>query len=314
MSNLEEYVKRMKQYKEQNPGISETQLVRHVYLDLGSKLSFNAEFFYGNSETKKQIYRDGMKKDSIEKSMSDGIAICNSMAFIVRYVLNQLGIEAITSKNIDDDKKTPHMYNIIISKEGKPYKIDLQEDIRNIQSHSRTKYFGLSTDDEYPPVINYSELEEMDKKDGYITDENYYADDYLDLLRYNSSFIQDFREKAKFIFENLEPYENSNLKNPDRKRRLDELINILFTPEENRKIRLIDCYYDEKNKESYKTFIVVYGGKELDTDIYKFSEEEQRFFRESISEFANEVSKGLKHKEPIWGLNKALRHLQDEER
>ena len=314
MSNLEEYVKRMKKYKEENPEISETQLVRHVYLDLGSKLSFNAEFFYGNSETKKQIYRDGMKKEAIEKSMSDGIAICNSMAYILKYVLTELGVEAISSKDINDDKKTPHMYNIIIPKDGEAYKIDLQEDIRNIQSHSRTKFFGLSVEDGKPPVIGYSELEKLDREDGYITDQNYYADDYLDLLRYNSSFIQDFREKARFIFENLEPYENFELKNPDRKRRLNELINQLFTPEENRKIKLIDCYYDEKNKKSYQTFIAVYNGKELDTDIYKFNENEQRFFRESINEFALEVSKGLKHKEPIWGINKVLKQLKEEER
>ncbi|MBR1802601.1 MAG: hypothetical protein IJ777_01330 [Clostridia bacterium] len=313
MSNLIEYIKRMKQYQEEHPEISEKQLVRHIYLDLGSRLSFDLEFYFGNSKTRQEIYKNSGRR-AIEKCMENEIAICKSMAYIVEYILNELGVNVIVVVAPGDERKCPHMYNIIQPQEGAPYIIDLQEDIRYIQSHSRTQNFGLSIKEGGNPVISFAELEAMDKEDGYISDENYYADDYLYFLRSQSELIEDLREKAKLIFENLEPYDNHQLQVADRTRHLEELIMQLFTIEEQEKIHIIDCYYEEKDKKNYQNCIAVYASKDADTDIYQFSEKDQRFYKKTIDEFAKEVEKGLKHKQAIWGLNRALKKLENQER
>ena len=54
MSNLSKYIEKVKEYKNQNPGISEEKLIRYVYLDLGQKFSFNLKFFFTNRRTKKR--------------------------------------------------------------------------------------------------------------------------------------------------------------------------------------------------------------------------------------------------------------------
>lgn len=316
MSNLIEYVQTMKQYQKEHPEKSETEIVRHIYLDLGSKLSFDLNFYFGNSETRQRIYQNQNSKDeeALKKCMENETAICKSMSYIMEYVLKSLGINATTVIVPGDCRKCAHMYNIVKPKAGKPYIIDLQEDIRNIQSHSRTRKFGLSTRKGETPVICFTELESMDRKEGYISDENYYADDYFYLLKYDTGLIEDLREKAKFIFENLEPYEKQEMKCADRAIRLEELIEKLFTFKERRKIHIIDCYYEEKDKSSYESCIAVYVGKETDTDVYRFSEEDKRFHRRTIDEFALEVSKGLKHKQDIWGLKGALKRLENQQR
>lgn len=35
MSNFSKYIEKVKEYKNQNPGISEEKIIRYVYLDLG---------------------------------------------------------------------------------------------------------------------------------------------------------------------------------------------------------------------------------------------------------------------------------------
>lgn len=313
MSKLNEYVEQMKQYQKQHPKKSETQIVRHIYLDLGLKLSFDAKFYFGNAKERKQIY-DANGKKSIEKSMEEGNAICTSMSYLMEYILQQLNIDATTIIDYVEKRSCAHMYNMIRPKGEEPYYIDLQEDIKYIQSHSRTKHFGISIKDGKTPIMSLKELEAMDKEDGYITDEHYYADDYLYLLKYDSSIINDLRQKAEFIFENLEPDENTSFQWPDRTRRLSQLIKKLFTQSERSHIRLIDCYYDDKNKETYETCIAVETGNIKETEVYRFLQEEQQFRKRTIDEFAKEVANGLKCKQGILGLKQALKQLEESER
>ena len=56
----------------------------------------------------------------------------------------------------------------------------------------------------------------MDRKNGYINNDEYYSNDYLHLLKYDSSFIEDFNEKVRFILENIDVYDNPNMGYTDR--------------------------------------------------------------------------------------------------
>lgn len=126
--------------------LTENEIVRAIYLDLGRRFSFDLEFCFGNSKTRKKIYnRAILKKEDIEEYLKKNKAICRSLAYTVEYILKELGINIITVTMAEDDSTCPHVHNIVIPKEGESYIIDLQQDLKEIQSHSFPKSFGLST-------------------------------------------------------------------------------------------------------------------------------------------------------------------------
>ena len=66
MSNLDNYVDYIKRKINKIKDISETEIIRYVYLDLGNRFSFDLNYIFGNSETKKRIYAKSKNKDDLE--------------------------------------------------------------------------------------------------------------------------------------------------------------------------------------------------------------------------------------------------------
>ena len=215
MSKLADYVEKIKEYLNEHKDLTETDIVRYVYFDLGRKFSFNLDFAFGNSKEKVQIYKQSQSPSELEECMESDIAICKSIAKIVEYVLNELGIKVSTVQS-DDNKSYPHVYNIVTTSDYGRYSIDLQRDLGNIQSQSVTQYFGLSTVDDSQLITRF-QLEQIDKKIGYIDKENYYSDDYIYLLKSHIDYLKDFSEKVKFVLENIDVYENKSVKYLERK-------------------------------------------------------------------------------------------------
>jgi hypothetical protein len=265
MSNLENYIEKIERYVSEHNDLTETETIRYVYLDLGKKLSFNEKFLpFGNTKNRQILYkfRSSSIKD-LEECMETNKAICKSISYILEHILKRFDIDIETVIDSNDLRKCPHTYNIIHPKEGKPYSIDLQEDIYNIQSHSFTRNFGISVKDGKSYIISRFEQEQMDRKNGYIDDENYYADDYLYLLKYDTNFMEDFDEKVKFILENIDIYDNPNMGYTDRQWHHKSILEEFFPIKDfdyqnnNGKIRMIDCYKDINNERHYVNCIAV---------------------------------------------------------
>ena len=86
--------------------------------------------------------------------------------------MKKLGVNIKTETDDMDMRKYPHTYNVVTTKENKKYLFDLQEDMRYIKAHLRTQRFGISMQkDDKEPIINRFELEQIDKKLKYITNE-----------------------------------------------------------------------------------------------------------------------------------------------
>ena len=59
LNNLDEYILEIKEKIKTIPDITELELIRYVYLDLGKKISFDETFKpFGNSKTKQKIYKN----------------------------------------------------------------------------------------------------------------------------------------------------------------------------------------------------------------------------------------------------------------
>ena len=149
MSSLEKYIE---EGKENTENFSDIEKLRYVYLDLGKRFSFNLDFSFGNSETKKKIYNKSHKSNELEQSMENNTIICKTSSTIYEYIMKKLGVNIKTETDDMDMRKYPHTYNVVTTKENKKYLFDLQEDMRYIKAHLRTQRFGISMqkDDKEP--------------------------------------------------------------------------------------------------------------------------------------------------------------------
>lgn len=305
MSSIDKYVEEVKKKTE---GYTEDELVRYIYMDLGKRLSFNLKFAFGNSKTKREIYLDSGRKVAIEEGLDTDIIICRNSSYLLEEILKRFGVNIVTYRNPDDHRKCAHVYNLIRPADGRPiYKIDLQMDLENIQSHMRTKEFGTAYLEETPDVISRDELERIDKKIGYIQKDYYYADEYIDLLRLDSDYIEDLGEKLKFILENIDIYHNKEMKYAERKWHHETMLYELFTPSELKRIRQIDCYTDDEEGRHYQHCIVAEIPKNR-TDVYLFSVEDNHYYQVSIEELAQMVDEGLVILETINALKQYMKH------
>ena len=309
MSNLEHYIEKTKKYIEEN-NFTETEIIRYVYLDLGKRFSFNLEFNFGKSKEKVQIYRKNNRNiDELNECMENDTIICRSVAYILEYVLSKLGIKIISSE-LDDNKLYPHVHNIVDTSDFGRYVIDLQRDLGYIQSHSRTRFFGLSIMEwEEKSIITRFSLEQIDKKLGYIDKTNYYSDDYLYLLKSDIGFFEEVDEKAKFILENIDICDNPNMRYFERKNFHYDILKELFTIHELTKIHQVDFYQEIGDKKDYKNCIVV--DKKGGVDIYIYSVEDSGYKSISLEDFSEMADSGLLYPKQCPKLNEILKDFRN---
>ena len=310
MSKLQEYVEKIKQYVQQHPDMSELEIIRYVYLDLGKRFSFNLNFMFGNSKTKKQIYSDSKTLYDLDESMESNIIICKSLAYILKYVLKELGTNIIAVTCANDDKTCPHVYNVINLKSGRSFSVDLQNDLPNIQSHSFTTFFGLESEFESEKrVIPRFEIEQIDRKIGYISSENYYSDDYLYLLKSDIGYFESLPEKVKFVLENIDIHENKEMGYFERKRHHENMLKELFSHREMADIHIIDCYQTNGEEKNYKNCIAV-DKKKDGIDIYIYSTNECKYEAISLEQFLKLTDGVLKNSSQFPRLNQMIKDFK----
>lgn len=142
---------------------------------------------------------------------------------------------------------------------------------------------------------------------GFIDDEHYYSDEYLDLIKVNMAYFDDFGEKVKFVLENIDVYDNPNMGYTDRLWQHVRAFEELFTDKEfnfrenNRLIRMIDCYKDVKGKRHYVHCIAVLTKK--GTEMYIYNKKKYKFCQMEMKNFVKALENGLVvHNATIPGL------------
>ena len=135
---------------------------RFVYLELGKMVSFNEEYWFGNSKIKNKIYKSQTKIEDL-KDIKNNKIICVSLSNLYNYMMGRIGIKAVQAHDVNDSRHVYSEFEI----DGKRYKADLQKDLHFIQTKRRTWEFGeidvLVADSE----VNTEEIEKIDAKIGY---------------------------------------------------------------------------------------------------------------------------------------------------
>ncbi len=293
MENIDNYIQQVKEYIKQNPFLTQDMIVRYVFLDLCKRLSFDMDYIpFGNSRKRQQIYKEGFYPLKVDKCLENNKVICNSGSKLLELILLELNIDIKTVKAKGDIRKYPHVYNIV--KTDKEYIVDLQEDMYRVQMHSKTPNYGLNENNKY--TISLFEQEQMDRKLGYISNDNYYIDEYLYLLKNDLNYIEDFYEKTKFLLENIDVFKNDTINYINRQWYHVKILELFFNKElfdyefSTGKIKIIDCY-KENNKKIYVNCITV-EDKGL-THIFVYNKQNYCYKEIDINYFVNSIEKGL---------------------
>lgn len=300
MSSLNNYIAYV---KKEVKDLSEIEKIRWIYIDLGKRFSFDLKFAYGGVSQQRRIYKSSSRSRTLEECFENNIGICKSIALIFEKVLKANNIKCITKGSFDDDNLCPHVNNLITLKDGTSFTADLQQDLQNIQTRSTTKRFGIRTDTG-DPILSRFEMEQIDKKIGYIGPERYYSDEYLYLLKSDMRLFEKFSDMAEFVITNLEPIYDTDIKYMERKGRHERLLRSLFSTGELKKIHQLDCYYKRGNERDY--IPCIYVDSDNQTDIYMFDKEEQRYKKVSMEDFVQKKENGLIHSHGIPRLRKFL--------
>ncbi len=309
---LDEYVEEIRKKLSELPYVNEDVIAAYVYLSLGEKLSFDIDFLpFGSSKKRQAKYNGCSVLSELEDCMKNEKIICKSLAYIVKYILSKLNIDVSVVTDPYDFRKTPHVYNVIRPKDGsEPYIIDLQEDMYRIKMHDPIENFGLSPVKRGEYIIPFQKQKDLFKMLGYYTYEDYYDNMKLDL-----EYIDNFKDKVRFVLENIEICENSSMSHIDRQwnhaRRLEKIFDRkTFNYFDTKgKIQFRNCYKIIDGERKCFNVIIVEDGPI--PDIYIYSDNECRYVQVDFTSFANEVINGLTiHNAKILNLRKKINEIK----
>ena len=308
-SYLSDYVKNLKIYIKENKGLKEEEIVRYVYLDLGKKFCFDENFFFGKS-AKKHIYFSADNFYKLDDAFKNYIITCRSASKILNYILSAVGIKIEVVIDCENNEKCPHVYNVITPKDGsKKYIIDLQDDMIYIHFHEQTKNFGLSLDKK-SYVVSLQKQKYIDEKLGYISKQNPYNDEYIDLLKYYLEMFDDEYEKIDFLLKNIDPVKLYSMQYWERRWNHDRLLEHLLGKETQDKIRIIEFF--KKDENSKRTYINgFYVNTPFGVLVYLYSDKDYCYNSYTIDEYAKlSKEENIINRQKISGLGTALLKLK----
>ena len=258
-----------------------TELIMQIYIDLGLRLSFDEDFFFGGTKKKKELYFAPHNISYLDKFFKLGKVTCVSSAYILNYILKKFGIDSKVVADTKDFRRYKHVYNVIKEKSGKIYSIDLQDDIMNIRTHSRTWSFGLSLDgNSY--VIDLNIQKEIHKSIGYINNANNYSDDYIYVIKNYLSCFNDFNSKIEFVLGNVD-IKNNCINYFERRWLHEKILKDLFNYKELLLIHSLELF--KRNAIGREYINAFYIRNKNNIDIYIYDVDNYRYNKYSLEDY-----------------------------
>ena len=290
----------IEQLKQNMPkGLTKLEMARYIYIELGKQRGFDTRFFYGNRKTRNRIYRMAEKaKDNPKMFHNRKTLICVSLSYLYQSILKEFGIncDVVLDEGYDDGHLTPIINLGNDDGTNKRIRADLQLDLEHIQTGMKTKEFGTQSHSYSCDLVDDKELEEIDKKIGYVQDD--YRDKDIEEI---SKEIEGMNaeETLKYILQDERIYSKTNLQGPIEIRKYyGSILNRLAKKYMNKKIYMFTCYREkeetqmhEGKKRDYTFCSYSYEGEEV--MLYLFSKKEGRFINVTVDKLAELQEDGL---------------------
>lgn len=165
----------------------EKKIAMYIYIELGKTKVFDERFFLGNAKEREKIIKlTSLRRQKIDDIISNRKIVCATISNLYRTLLKDFGIKCIVKQLHEGDE---HLSNIIYLSNGEEIIADVQADLPNIQTKSKTKNFGENYNSRVvmKEQISDEELFELHKACGYVNS----PEDYMD------NNIQKLAEKVK---------------------------------------------------------------------------------------------------------------------
>lgn len=224
-------------------GLTDEEVVRKIYLNLGNKFSYDRDYLYSDWEKSKEIYErtimPGVLKNlkSPNKIKVTCKQIADSLVEAINKIPEELIQEKIIAKAVGYRKDEEMHIGTLVTIGKKNYYLDLYKDLYRIQKGMQTKYFAPSEENlekikqQYSSVrediegiefetIEKERLRQMDYKNGYLK-YGLYMDDVIETIRREMQKEENFREY-------IEDYDKINSKEERSKTILKWKIEFLF--------------------------------------------------------------------------------------
>lgn len=175
----------------------EKKIAMYLYLYIGKIKVFDQNYFLGNEEAKKRLFRKytgdllKVKKNEISNGEEDPIienkvGVCETIGNLYERLLNDFGINAKMIKICYDSacRDEKHVSILVTLSNGEQFLANPQEDLEKIQTRSITTNFGRKYEDglETGEKISEDELFELHKACGYVSKKEDYMDYKIDKL------------------------------------------------------------------------------------------------------------------------------------
>ena len=303
---IRETIEQLKQNMPEFTGTEEEIEVKkalYIYLELGKIKSFDEKYYFGNHQTMKKIYNLSKRSErNIEEIAQQKKLICVSLTHLYCNILKEFGISAVAST----PEEGGHIYPIIMTKNGKVIKADLQLDLENIQTKSRLEHFEYMNDKDE----NQKAITELLIEMGYISDEKAYKNEEIEILKEKVKNMNP-HEALETIIQDEQLYSgNEEMEGVEVNKFYIKTLKKIVPHFLNKKIYAFNCYRKKENDEKDYTLCVF--SEENNIKPYLFSKKERRFLGVDINrliEFQNEgLVLGALHKES--GVNKLKKYME----
>lgn len=273
----------------------EKKIAMFIYLYLGKTKVFDEHYFLGNRKEKDRIIKEN-KKIKTDQIIEKRRVVCYTLSRLYRRLLDIFKIEARNIKT--SDEKDNHICNKINLSNGTSIIVDLQRDLPNIQTHSKTKYFG--TEKEYglenSDCLGEEEIYNLERECGYVNDKQEYMDTKIDNLKEK---LQDL-PPDELLQKVIEDKDINNYQNDIGYIELfsyySSLLNKINPIYNKKDINYFNCFVkktDEKGKE-YKEFsMCIYSVYKDEAKAFLYSNKDKKFMPTSLEKFDELERKGL---------------------
>lgn len=262
----------------------EKKIAMFIYLYLGKRKVFDEQYFLGNRKEKDKIIKYN-KKIKLDEIIEKRRVVCYTLSRLYKRLLDIFKIDAYNIKT--SDEKDNHICNKINLSDGTSLIVDLQRDLPNIQTHSKTKYFG--TEKEYgletSECLNDEEIYNLELECGYIKDEQEYMDKRIDELKEK---IQDL-PPDELLQRVIEDQDINNYQKDIGYIELfsyySALLNIINPIYNKKDINYFNCFVkktDEKGKEYKEYTMCIYSIYKNEAKAYLYSNKDKKFMPTSL--------------------------------
>lgn len=104
MSILTEYIDKLKNQIFQYGNMTDIEIMRYVYIDLGRKMDFDLNYTFGNSKEKNRLYNKVVNEEELNRVLETHTIICKSLAYLLERILKEFDIKIRTERIIEGNK------------------------------------------------------------------------------------------------------------------------------------------------------------------------------------------------------------------